>query len=131
MLVQQGLGIGQGCRFRHGDQALSRRHDGADRHIHARLKAHVAPGHDTDHLAAVNDRKAGNTELFTERHDLPHSVRRGDHDRITQHAAFVALDSGHLCRLLLGREIFMNNADATLLRDGNGQPRFGDRVHCR
>jgi len=49
---------------------------------------------------------------------------KGSHD-----ARFVALHAGDLDRLLLGTQILVDDADAALLRDGDGQARFGDRVH--
>jgi hypothetical protein len=53
---------------------------------------------------------------------------RDDH-RVAQHARFIALDLGHLRRLLLRREVFVHDADAALLRDGDRQTRFGHGVH--
>ena len=41
------------------------------------------------------------------------------------------VDFGHLRGLLLCGEIFMNDADTALLRNGNGQAGFGHGVHCR
>jgi len=39
------------------------------------------------------------------------------------------LDLGHLSGLFLRREVFVHDANAAFLRNGNGQTRFGDRVH--
>jgi hypothetical protein len=39
------------------------------------------------------------------------------------------LTLGDFSGLLLGREVLVNDAYAAFLRDGDGQPGFGDRVH--
>jgi hypothetical protein len=46
-----------------------------------------------------------------------------------RHAGLVALDLGHFSRLLLRREVLVNDADAALLRDGDGEAGFSDGVH--
>ena len=129
VLVQQGLGLlGRGA-IRHSDQTLARRHDFTHGLVVAGLETQVAPGDDTHHLAAIAHRKARDAELRRQGHDLADRGGRGDDHRIAQQAAFVALDLGHLGGLLGRREVLVNDADAALLGDGNGQARFGDGVH--
>jgi hypothetical protein len=60
---------------------------------------------------------------------LAHGVRGRDDHRIAQHARLITLDLGHLGRLVAWRQVLVHDADAALLRDGDGQARFGDRVH--
>ena len=115
--------------FAHGDQPLARRHDVAHRCVHARFEAQVAVGDDAHHLLALEHREAGNAVLLRQFLHVAHGDVRRDGDRIAQQARLVALDSRHLGRLLLGREILVNDADAALLRDGDGQARFGHGVH--
>jgi hypothetical protein len=42
-------------------------------------------------------------------------------DGVAQQARLVALDTRHLRRLLLGREVLVHDADAAFLGDGDGQ----------
>jgi hypothetical protein len=63
VLVQQRLRFGKRGAVGDGDQLLARRHDLADRHVVAALEAQVAPGHDAHHLAAIEDRKAGDAQF--------------------------------------------------------------------
>ena len=95
----------------------------------AGLKTQIAPGDDAYHFAAVAHWKARNPELLRQSQHLAHGVRRRNDHRVAQHARFVALDLGDLGGLLLRGQVFVHNAHAPLLRDGNGQTGFGDRVH--
>ena len=80
VFVEQVLGVGQRAGFGHGDQALTRRHDGADGLIHAGFKAQVTAADDANHAPAFNDRKARNAELLAHFNDLAHAVLwRNDH----------------------------------------------------
>ena len=45
------------------------------------------------------------------------------------HAAFEALDLGHLGGLRLRRQVLVDDADAAFLRQRDGQARLGHRVH--
>jgi hypothetical protein len=58
------------------------------------------------------------------------TVRRNC-DRINDHPALGSLHLIHLGGLRFNRKITMNHPDASLLRDGDGQMRLGDRVHRR
>ena len=129
VLVQERLGFDKGGAVRHRHQALAGRHDVADRLVVARFKTQIAPGDDTHHFAAVAHRESGYAQLLGQCHDFAHSEMGGDDHRITQHAGLVALDLGHLRSLLGNREVFVDDAHATLLRDGNRQARLGHRVH--
>ena len=58
------------------------------------------------------------------------SVASGaDGDRIHHHAAFIALHPADLLGLLLDGQILMDHAHAAGLGHGDGQARFGHRVH--
>ena len=52
-----------------------------------------------------------------------------DGDRVAHHTGFEALDLRYLARLFFGGEIFVDDADAAFLGDGDRQPRLGDRIH--
>ena len=129
VFVQQRLGLLGGRTFGHRDQAFTWRHDVFDLHVIAGFKAQIAATDDADHFAAVADRETGNAHLIRHGHDLTHRVLGGDDDRVEQHAALIAFDLGHLSGLLLRREVFVDDAHAAFLGDGDGQTGFGDRVH--
>src|SRR2546427_508496 len=131
VLVEQGLGFhGRGAVLLvDGDQALARRHDLADLDVVAGLEAQVAAGDDAHHLAAVAHGKAGDAEVLGQLQHLQHGVLGGDDHGVVHHAGFVALDLGHFGSLLLCRHVLVNDADTALLRNGNGQTRFGHGVH--
>jgi hypothetical protein len=50
---------------------------------------------------------------------------------IAQHARLEALHLRHLGRLRRRGQVLVHDADAAFLRDGDGEPRLGDRVHGR
>ena len=129
VFVQQGLGFGCACAFRHSDQLFAWRHDLADWHVQTGFKAQIAPCDQAHHLAAITDRETGDTQFFRQLHDLQHGVGWGDDDRVAQHARLVAFDLGHVGGLLLRGQVFVDDADSALLRNGNGQSRLCHRVH--
>ena len=129
VFVEQGLGFERRCPFLHCDQLFTRRHDLACLDVITGLKAQIPAGHDTYHFAAVAYRKTRNSELFGQLQNLQHGVARGYHHRITDNAGLVALDLGHVGRLLLSCQVLVHDANAALLRNSNRQPRFGHGVH--
>ena len=58
-----------------------------------------------------------------------HRHVRADSDGVAQDARLVAFDQCHLSSLLLGGQVLVDDADAALLGDGDGQTRLGHRVH--
>ena len=83
VFVQQVFGIGQGAGLGHGDQAFTRRHDGADRLFHATFKAQITSTDNADHTSAFNDGKARNAELLAHFNDLAHGVLWRDDHRVS------------------------------------------------
>ena len=59
VLVHQQLGPLRIGAFAHGNQALSRRHDGADRLVQIGFETQVAVGDDAHHALAFDNRQAG------------------------------------------------------------------------
>ena len=63
----------------------------------------------------------------------PERIRQGlvrmDRDGVHHHAGFVALDEAHLLGLGVGLQIAVNDADAAVLRHGDGHLGLGHRVH--
>ena len=56
---------------------------------------------------------------------------RVDGDRVDDHAALRAFHAIDFFGLPVDRHVAVNEADAALLRQRDGQVRFGDRVHGR
>ena len=117
--------------FRHGHQAVALGHDVGDRLVEVGLEPEVAIGDDADHATAFDHRKSGDAVLVRQRQHLAHRHRRRDRDRILHHAAFEALDLGDFSRLLGRRHVLVYDTKATLLRDGDREATFGDRIHGR
>ena len=128
VLVEYLLGFFQGRADGDGDQVFLGHHV-FHRQVEAVLKAQVAVGQDAHQLAVLGDGHAGNLVLLHDFERVGDAVLGADGDGIDDHAAFRALHLIHFQRLLGNRHAAMNNADAALLRQGNRQARFRDRVH--
>ena len=131
VLVEQRLGLfGRGAVFFvDGDELLARRHDLVDLDVVACLKTQVTASDDANHLAAVAYGESRDAQLLRQLKHLQHRVLWRDHHGITQHAGFIALDLGHVRCLLLRCEVFVHDADAALLGDGDSQACFRHSVH--
>ena len=117
---------------RNGEQRLAR-HDVGDRPIEVGFEPQIAVGQDADEppflVAVLGDRHAGDPVLLHQLERFVDAVLRRERDRVDDHAALGALDAIDLGGLFLDREVLVDDADAALLRHGDGQPRFGDGVH--
>ena len=131
MLVQNFFRLFERRPHRYGDQVFLGHHL-ADGDIKAGFKAQIAIGQNADQLAIFQrDRHAGNLVLL---HDLQRirnlGVGRHGHG-IDNHAALRPLHFVDFVRLLLDRQIAVNNPDPALLRHGNRHVRLGHRIHSR
>src|SRR6266850_756299 len=116
----------------HRDELLLRRHDVLHRLVEFGLEAQVAVGDDADDLAAVlQHREAGDLVGALQFHYLPHAHLRRNGHRVAQHARLEPLHFRHLGSLRLLAEVLVDDADAAFLRDGDGEARFGHRIHRR
>ena len=119
---------------RHGEERLAR-HDVGDRPIDVVLEPQVAVGQDADEapfLAPVlRDRHAGDPVLLHQLERFEDPVGGGEGDRVDDHPALGPLDAIDFRRLLLDRQVLVDDADAALLRHRDRQPRLGDGVHRR
>ncbi len=129
MLVHQGARVFTAGVFAHGNQLFLGRHDVADGLIQIVFKAQVAVGDDADQLFALNHRQTGNFVLPSQCQYIAHSHFRGNGDGVAQHATFKALDLADLRCLRLGGHVLVDDANPALLCQGNGQTRFGHRIH--
>ncbi len=115
--------------FGHRHEAIALGHDVRHRLVEVRLEAQVAVGHDADDAMPLDDRKSRDAVPLRQCHHLAHRHRRRDGDGVLDHAALEALHLGDLGRLPRRRHVLVHYADAAFLRDRDGEPRLGDRVH--
>ena len=116
----------------HGHELLARRHDLRHRQVELLLEADVAVRDDADHLVAVRrHRQAGDALGAGQRDDLADGRVRTHGDRVLDDAALVLLDAADLARLVGGRHVLVDDADAAFLRDRDREAGLGDRVHRR
>src|SRR5207249_12102100 len=73
----------------------------------------------------------GNAVLLHQVGRFVNLVRRRQGDLIDDHAALGPLDPSDFRRLLGDGEVLVDDADAAVLSQGDGQPRLRDRVHGR
>ncbi len=64
-----------------------------------------------------------------QRHHIADLHVRADGNRIAQHARFEALHLGDFARLFFRLQVLVDDTDTTLLRHGDGEPRFRNRIH--
>ena len=107
------------------------RHHFFNRQIQARLEAQVPVRQDAHQLAVFGDRHARNFVLVHDLESVRNPVLGAGRDGIDDHSAFRALHLVDLRRLALDGHRAVYDADAALLRERDGQPRIGDRVHRR
>src|ERR1019366_5499476 len=130
-LVHQRLAFGERGAFAHRDELLAQRHDLFDRRVEPGFEAKVTIGDDADDRLSLHDRKARYAARFRQLDHLAHRHLGPDGDRIAEHSGLVALDLGDLGRLLLRRQVLVDDADAAFLRQRDGQACFGHGVHRR
>jgi hypothetical protein len=134
-LVEDGFGRLQGRVGRGGDQ-VGAGHDVADvAPGKAAEELQVAPGQDPDHLAAAaavgGHGKARHVLLLHQLQGPAHAVLGAEGHGIVDHPVLAALDLGHLTGLLVGRQAAVDDSDAPLLGQRDGQRRLRHRVHRR
>ena len=117
---------------RHRDEVLLRHHVGHGP-LDVGLEAQVAVGEDADEpafLAAVfGDRHAGDAVLAHQLQRFADATAGRERDRVDDHAALGPLDAIDFERLLVDRQVLVDDAQAAVLRHGDGHLGLGDRVH--
>jgi hypothetical protein len=98
------------------------------------MMSRIGIGEDADQLAlfaaVVRDGDTGNPVLVHQLQGLADAMRGRERDWIHDHAALGSLHAVHFGRLLLDRQVLVNDAKATVLCHGDRHLRLGDRVHC-
>ena len=131
LVVEQHLGGVLKLRAVGGDQPVARHHV-VDAALHVALEPQVAVGDDADQPApGVHHRNAADLVLLHQGEGVAHGVVLGDGDRIVDHAVLGALHAAHLRGLLGDRHVFVDDADAPLARQRDGQRGLRHGVHRR
>ena len=98
-------------------------------------KANIAPSQDANHAGAsrtvFSDGETADAVLAHQLLRALHGVSGRKRDRIRNDAVLGSLDFLNFERLSLWRNIFVDDADAALLGQCDGQRRLGHRVHGR
>ena len=130
VLVQDQLGLFERGAHRHGDQVFLGHHV-ADGNVGAGFKAQVAVGQNAHQPLALRHRHAGDLVAPHHFERVADHLVRADGHRVHDHAALRALHLVDLAGLVGDGQIAVHNADAALLRHGDGHARLGHRVHGR
>ena len=134
VLVEEALGLDRVDRVADRDQIVAG-HQFGDRLRRIGGEADVAVGEDAEEPArrgTVGDhRDAGYAVAAHELERVGERRLRTDGDRVHDHARFELLHLADGFRLLVGREVAVDDADAAGLRHGDGEPGFGDGIHGR
>ena len=130
VLVQKALGFQPVNACLHRNQVA--RHQVGNLGVHVRGKAHVAVGDYPRQLAVFfHNRNAGNPVPLLELHHFGQGGIGLDRDRIDHHARFKALHLPHLLGLHIGLQVLVDDPEPARLGHGDGQLRFGHRIHGR
>ena len=133
--IQNRLGKRWRCVSRRGHQLIFGHHVLDARLSRMIYKANVAPGQDANHARAAGaifgHRKSADAVFTHQLLSALHGVRGRKRDGIGNDSVLCSLDFLNLERLSLRRNIFVDDADAALLSQCNGERRLGHRVHGR
>src|SRR5918911_264344 len=131
MLLQDGLGLFERRPDGNGDERLFGHHFG-DGNVEPRLEPQVAIGDDPDEVAVlIYDGHAADVVALHHGQGFADGAVRADRHRINDHAGLRALHFVHLFGLPLDGKILVDDANAALLRDGDGETALRHRVHRR
>ena len=117
-------------RGAHGDgDEVFLGHHVFDGQVVAGFKAQVAIGENPDQFSVFRDGNAGDAIALHDVERVGNFLLGIDGHGIDDHAAFRALHAVHFFGLPLDGHVAVNDADAALLRERDGQVRFGHRIH--
>ena len=128
VLVQQAARFLAARALADGDDIA--RHQRRDRLIHVFGKSHIAIGDNADDAGVlIHDGIAGKPRPLFQVNKFGERGLGRDGGRIDDDAALEFLHLTHLPGLLVRRHVPVQHAQTAGLRHGNGQPRFGHRIH--
>src|SRR5580704_14297908 len=128
MLLQDFFGLIEGGANRNGDEIVLGHHLANELAV-IFFEAQVAIGENAGEARAAGDGQAGDAVLGHDLEGLANGDIRRNGDGVDDHTGFGALDTIDFFRLAVERHIAMNDADAALPGDADGEARFRDGVH--
>ncbi len=130
MLMQDSFGLQQRRADGYRDQVFLGHHL-ADGNLGAAFKAQVTIGENPNQFAILGNRHAGNPVAAHHFQGVGDFFVRRHRDRIDDHAALGALDLVDFAGLLLDGEVAVNDAETSLLCQGDCHARLGHGIHRR
>src|SRR5260370_1383435 len=130
VLLQDALGFFQRRAHRHGHKIVLR-HRRADQLRMILFKSQVPVCQNSRKPGPPRHRQPRDLVLGHDLQGLPQRDVRRDGDRVHDHPAFRAFYPVHLLPLTVNGHVAVHDPNSTLSRDGDGQARFGHRVHGR
>src|SRR5271165_6978744 len=115
---------------RDGDQVFLG-HDLRNRQVRTRFEAQVAIREDADQTSVGGHWNARNAIPFHHFERVGNEFVRRDRNGIDDHAALTALYAVHFLGLALDGHVAVDDAHAALLRERDGEMRFGNGIHRR
>ena len=128
VLLKNFFGLFESGADGNGDQIVFG-HDLADELAMIFFEAKIAIGEDAGETRAAGDGKAGDAVFGHDLESLANGDVWGDGDGVDDHAGFGTFDAIDFFGLAIERHVAMNDADAALARDADGETRFRDGVH--
>ena len=110
------LDLVRGGTLFYGHQLISRRHNGRYGLRRIGLKPQVATRHNARKISVFHYRDTRNTMSTGEFDQFGNRGCVINSDRVFDNTTFKLLNAADLLGLLLDRQVFMNDTDATLLR---------------
>ena len=104
-------------------------HDRADQLRVILLETQIAIGEDASQARTARNRKTGDAVLGHDLKSLTKSDIRRNGNRVDNHAAFGALYAIDFFGLMIDFHVAMDDPDAALAGDGDGQMGLGDSIH--
>ncbi len=128
VVLEDDLGFLEGGAHGNRDQVLLG-HAVPHRQIHVGLEPQVPVGQDAHELVILDHGNAGDLVLGHEGLRVPDGGVGVDHDGVRDHAGLTALHLVHFLGLAIDAEVLVDDADAALLGQGDGQASLGDGIH--
>ena len=131
MFLQNRLRLLEGSTNWNGHQRLLGHHFGY-RNFEARFKSQVAVSNNTDEVTIlIHHRNTADVKSLHHQQRFAHWFTRQNRYRVDDHSRFRSLNLVNFFSLAFDAQIFVNDSDAALLGERDGQRRFSHGVHRR